>query len=52
MIEDKTESLTVFRFMHTVVGAAVPVGLTRDAPDIGLFLYMSFENRFMPKKKE
>ena len=35
-----------------VVGAAVPVGLTRDAPDIGVFFYMSFENRFMPKKKE
>lgn len=28
-----------------VVGAGVPVGLSRDAPNIGLFLYMSFEHR-------
>ncbi len=35
-----------------VVGVGVPIGLTRDAPDISLFLYMSFENRFMKKKAE
>lgn len=29
-----------------VVGAAVPVGLNRDAPDIGAFLYMSIEHVF------
>ncbi|RIK82627.1 MAG: hypothetical protein DCC68_05765 [Planctomycetota bacterium] len=27
-----------------VLGAAVPVGLTRDSPDVGVFLYMSFEH--------
>jgi hypothetical protein len=27
-----------------VLGAAAPVGLTRDSPDIGLFLYLSFEH--------
>jgi hypothetical protein len=30
-----------------VLGAAVPIGLTRDAPDIGMFFYMSIEHRFM-----
>lgn len=29
-----------------VVGVGLPVGLTRDAPDISLFFYMSFEHRF------
>lgn len=33
-----------------VVGAAVPVGLSRDAPDIAAFLYMSFEHRFRPER--
>jgi len=28
-----------------VVGAALPVGLTHDTPDLSLFLYMSFEHR-------
>jgi hypothetical protein len=28
-----------------VLGLAVPVGLTRDAPDLGAFLYLSFESR-------
>jgi hypothetical protein len=30
-----------------VLGAAVPVGLTRSAPDIGVFLYLSFEHSFL-----
>lgn len=30
-----------------VLGAAVPVGLTRSAPDIGMFLYLSFEHSFV-----
>jgi hypothetical protein len=29
-----------------VVGAGVPIGLSEDAPDIGLFLYMSVEHNF------
>jgi hypothetical protein len=29
-----------------VVGLAIPVGLTGAAPDIGVFLYLSFEHRF------
>ena len=29
-----------------VLGAAVPIGLSRDATDISLFLYMSFEHPF------
>ena len=34
-----------------VVGMGVPVGLTRDAPDVGLFLYMSMEQRFWKERK-
>ena len=34
-----------------VVGASVPVGVTPDAPDIGVFLYMSVEHRFAKKSK-
>jgi hypothetical protein len=30
-----------------VVGAAAPIGLTRNAPDFGVFLYLSFEHRFL-----
>jgi hypothetical protein len=33
-----------------VIGAAVPVGLTGDAPDLGAFFYMSFEHRFRPER--
>ncbi len=33
-----------------VLGAAVPVGLSRDAPDIAAFLYMSFEHRFRKER--
>ncbi len=33
-----------------VVGIAVPIGLTRDAPDYGLFLYGSFEHFFAREK--
>ena len=31
---------------QTVVGLAAPIGLTRDAPDYGLILYVSFEHFF------
>lgn len=34
-----------------VLGAAVPVGLSRDAPDISAFLYMSFEHRFWRERE-
>lgn len=33
-----------------VVGLGVPVGLTRDSPDVSLFLYMSFEHRIHKKR--
>jgi outer membrane putative beta-barrel porin/alpha-amylase len=33
--------------LQVVVGAAVPVGLTSDSPDWGLFFYLSFEHPFM-----
>jgi hypothetical protein len=29
-----------------VVGAAVPIGVTSDSPDWGLFFYLSFEHPF------
>jgi hypothetical protein len=29
-----------------VVGAGVPIGLSNDAPDIGMFIYMSVEHNF------
>ena len=29
------------------LGMGVPIGLSADAPDIGVFFYMSFEHRFM-----
>jgi hypothetical protein len=29
-----------------VVGTAVPVGVTSDSPDWGLFFYLSFEHPF------
>lgn len=32
--------------LQVVVGMAVPIGLTTDAPDYGLFLYLSFEHPF------
>ena len=32
---------------QTVVGLAAPIGLTRDAPDYGLILYVSFEHFFI-----
>lgn len=34
-----------------VVGCGVPIGLSADAPDIGVFLYMSFEHRFLRSPK-
>lgn len=33
-----------------VLGVSVPVGLTRDSPDIGVFAYMSIEHTFRRKK--
>jgi hypothetical protein len=33
--------------LQIVVGAAVPIGLTSDSPDVGLFFYCSFEHPFM-----
>jgi hypothetical protein len=33
--------------LQIVVGAAVPVGLTSDSPDWGLFFYLSFEHPFI-----
>ena len=33
--------------LQIVVGAAVPIGLTSDSPDYGLFFYCSFEHPFM-----
>ncbi len=33
---------------QTVIGLAVPIGLTADAPDYGVFLYASFEHFFLP----
>jgi hypothetical protein len=32
-----------------VIGVSVPVGLTRDTPDIGVFAYMSVEHAFRKK---
>ena len=34
-----------------VAGLAAPIGLTASAPDIGIFLYLSFEHSFMKVKK-
>lgn len=33
-----------------VLGFAAPIGLNRAAPDIGVFLYVSFEHAFLRKK--
>jgi hypothetical protein len=35
-----------------VIGLAAPIGLTRDAPDIGAFLYLSFEHRLFGKAEK
>lgn len=35
-----------FEDVEWVIGVAVPVGLTRDTPDIGVFAYMSIEHAF------
>ena len=37
--------------LQIVLGAAVPVGLTSDSPDWGMFFYLSFEHPFVPKQK-
>jgi hypothetical protein len=34
-----------------VVGLGVPIGISRDAPDIAAFFYMSFEHRFQKKRE-
>ena len=35
--------------LQIVVGAAVPIGLTSDSPDYGLFFYLSFEHPFIAR---
>ncbi len=35
---------------QTVIGIAVPIGITSDAPDYGIFLYASFEHFFFRPK--
>jgi hypothetical protein len=35
-----------FDEVEWVLGAAVPIGLTKDTPDIGVFAYMSVEHKF------
>lgn len=37
--------------LQVVVGLAVPIGLTTDAPDYGLFLYLSFEHPFVNRRR-
>ena len=32
-------------------GVAAPIGLTGASPDIGVFLYLSFDHNFRPKKQ-
>jgi len=32
-----------------VLGLAAPIGLTRNAPPVGVFFYFSFEHSFLPK---
>jgi hypothetical protein len=38
--------------LQIVVGAAVPIGLTSDSPDWGLFLYLSFEHPFVREESK
>lgn len=35
-----------------VFGAAVPIGASREAANIGAFFYLSFEHRFLPKRAD
>src|SRR5262249_49215036 len=35
-----------------VVGLAAPIGLTSGSPDLGAFLYLSFEHRFLGAEKK
>ena len=35
-----------------VVGLAAPIGLTKSAPEIGAFIYLSFEHRMFGKEKQ
>ena len=35
--------------LEWVIGISAPVGLTRDSPDIGVFVYMSIEHSFRKK---
>ena len=32
---------------QTVIGIAAPIGVTSDAPEFGLFFYVSFEHSFV-----
>ena len=34
-----------------VIGAAVPIGITSDSPDWGVFFYCSFEHPFLPTER-
>jgi hypothetical protein len=36
--------------LQIVAGAAVPIGLTSDSPDWGLFFYLSFEHPFVRRR--
>jgi hypothetical protein len=40
-----------FEEVEWVLGVSVPVGLTRDAPDVGVFAYMSVEHTFRKVKE-
>ena len=39
-------ALCQFEEVEWVVGVSAPIGVSDDAPDIGLFLYMSVEHTF------
>jgi len=34
-----------------VLGLGLPIGVSRDADNIGAIFYMSFEHRFWPKRE-
>ena len=34
-----------------VLGLGLPIGVSRDAADVGVFFYMSFEHRFAPERE-
>ena len=46
---------TAFNFSNGsqfVIGLAAPIGLTKSAPEIGAFVYLSFEHRMFGKEKQ